>query len=186
MKEKLKFPGVPIYMNGRNYFVPSLSTRQYRENQAAPPVYANMPPVSGTLLWTKGLRERVADLMRRIDHQCRDHVDPEEFERVSEKHAELAKELKALDRARYFIPLATRTNLGLVQSSRMWATTVKHLDSLGMPEASAAAKAASLLVTPSPLPLNTEVKSGMLLPPVPEGGLAHFKPRAWALSAVST
>jgi len=46
----------------------------------------------------------------------------------------------ALDRARYFIPLATRTNLGLVQSSRMWATTVKHLDSLPMPEAQAAAK----------------------------------------------
>ena len=46
----------------------------------------------------------------------------------------------ALDRARYFIPLATRTNLGLVQSSRMWAATVKHLDSLGMPEASVAAK----------------------------------------------
>src|SRR5688572_10747187 len=35
----------------------------------------------------------------------------------------------ALDRARYLIPFATRTNLGLVQSSRMWATTVKHLDS---------------------------------------------------------
>ncbi len=46
----------------------------------------------------------------------------------------------ALDRARYFIPLATRTNLGLVQSSRMWATTVKHLDSLGLPEATLAAK----------------------------------------------
>ncbi len=46
----------------------------------------------------------------------------------------------ALDRARYFIPLATRTNLGLVQSSRMWATTVKHLDSLAYPEARAAAK----------------------------------------------
>src|SRR6185503_63582 len=46
----------------------------------------------------------------------------------------------ALDRARYFIPLATRTNLGLVQSSRMWASTVKHLDSLPMPEAQAAAK----------------------------------------------
>jgi thymidylate synthase ThyX len=46
----------------------------------------------------------------------------------------------ALDRARYFIPLATRTNLGLVQSSRMWATTVKHLDSLAQPEARAAAK----------------------------------------------
>ena len=46
----------------------------------------------------------------------------------------------ALDRARYFVPFATRTNLGLVQSSRMWATTVKHLDSLAHPEARAAAK----------------------------------------------
>ena len=45
----------------------------------------------------------------------------------------------ALDRARYFIPMATRTNLALVQSSRMWATTVKHLDSLPHPEARAAA-----------------------------------------------
>ena len=46
----------------------------------------------------------------------------------------------ALDRARYFIPLATRTNLGLVQSSRMWAATVKHLDSLPNPEAKTAAR----------------------------------------------
>jgi thymidylate synthase ThyX len=45
----------------------------------------------------------------------------------------------ALDRARYFIPLATRTNVGLVQTSRMWAQTVKHLDSLPHPEARAAA-----------------------------------------------
>lgn len=45
----------------------------------------------------------------------------------------------ALDRARYFIPFATRTNLGLVQSSRMWAQTVKHLDSLAHPEAQTAA-----------------------------------------------
>lgn len=45
----------------------------------------------------------------------------------------------ALDRARYFIPLATRTNVALVQSSRMWAQTVKHLASLPQPEARAAA-----------------------------------------------
>ncbi|KXU37453.1 hypothetical protein AXK11_02385 [Cephaloticoccus primus] len=45
----------------------------------------------------------------------------------------------ALDRARYLIPLATRTNVALVQSSRMWAATVKHLDSLPQPEARAAA-----------------------------------------------
>ena len=46
----------------------------------------------------------------------------------------------ALDRARYFIPFATRTNLGLVQSARMWAQTVKHLASLLQPEARTAAK----------------------------------------------
>jgi thymidylate synthase ThyX len=45
----------------------------------------------------------------------------------------------ALDRARYFIPFATRTSLGLVQSARMWAQTLKHLDSLPQPEARAAA-----------------------------------------------
>ncbi len=45
----------------------------------------------------------------------------------------------ALDRARYFVPFATRTNVGLVQTSRMWALTVKQLDSLPHPEARTAA-----------------------------------------------
>src|SRR5208283_992332 len=45
----------------------------------------------------------------------------------------------ALDRARYLIPFATRTNLGLVQSSRMWALMLKQLDSLAQPEAREAA-----------------------------------------------
>ncbi len=47
----------------------------------------------------------------------------------------------ALDRARYFVPFATRTSLALVQSARMWAQTVQHLDSLPQPEARAAAAA---------------------------------------------
>jgi thymidylate synthase ThyX len=45
----------------------------------------------------------------------------------------------ALDRARYFIPFAARTNAALVQSARMWAQTVKQLDSLPQPEAREAA-----------------------------------------------
>jgi thymidylate synthase ThyX len=45
----------------------------------------------------------------------------------------------ALDRARYFVPFATRTNVALVQSSRMWSQTVKHLESLPQPEARVAA-----------------------------------------------
>jgi hypothetical protein len=32
MAKKLNFVGVPVYMNGRNYYIPSLSKRQYQEN----------------------------------------------------------------------------------------------------------------------------------------------------------
>lgn len=34
-KHKLNYPGVPVYMNGRNYYIPSLSTRDFRANYAA-------------------------------------------------------------------------------------------------------------------------------------------------------
>jgi len=40
-----------------------------------------------------------------------------------------------LDRARYFIPLATRTNIALIQSARMWAQTLTHLSSMPQIEA---------------------------------------------------
>lgn len=40
-----------------------------------------------------------------------------------------------LDRARYFIPLATRTNVALIQSARMWAQTLTHLSSMPQIEA---------------------------------------------------
>jgi thymidylate synthase ThyX len=46
----------------------------------------------------------------------------------------------ALDRARYFIPFATKTNVGLVMTARAWADTIKQLDSLPLPEAHACAK----------------------------------------------
>lgn len=41
----------------------------------------------------------------------------------------------ALDRARYFIPLATLTNVGLVMSARMWAQVIAQLDALPLVEA---------------------------------------------------
>ncbi len=46
----------------------------------------------------------------------------------------------ALDRARYFIPLATKTNLALVMSARMWAQTIKHIASLPQKEAQVVAE----------------------------------------------
>lgn len=69
-------------------------------------------------------------------------AEPERVRFPSEaKPAVIARIRKnyALDRARYFIPFATRTNVGIVQTSRMWALTVKQLDSLPQPEARAAA-----------------------------------------------
>lgn len=47
----------------------------------------------------------------------------------------------ALDRARYFIPVATKTNLALVMSARMWAQSVKHLASMPQIEAQQVAEA---------------------------------------------
>jgi len=77
----------------------------------------------------------------RLEQAGRDH--PERVRLPKDAKPAVVNRLRknyALDRARYFVPLATRTNLGLVQSSRMWAQTVKHLDSLPQPEARAAAR----------------------------------------------
>lgn len=49
--------------------------------------------------------------------------------------AERLRKNYALDRARYFIPFATKTNAALVMTARAWAETIKQLDSLPLPEA---------------------------------------------------
>lgn len=41
----------------------------------------------------------------------------------------------SLDRARYFIPFATRTNIALVQNGRLWGQTIKYLSSMPQKEA---------------------------------------------------
>ena len=46
---KLNFPGVPVYMNGQNYYIPSLSTRDFRasyETLTAEPA-ADASPLEG-------------------------------------------------------------------------------------------------------------------------------------------
>ena len=35
MTQKLKYLGVPVYLNGQNYYIPSLSTRDFRDNYDA-------------------------------------------------------------------------------------------------------------------------------------------------------
>ncbi|HMA64219.1 MAG: FAD-dependent thymidylate synthase [Fibrobacterota bacterium] len=58
---------------------------------------------------------------------------------ASQKVADRLRKNYALDRARYFIPFATRTNAAYVMTARVWAETVKILDSLPLDEAHACA-----------------------------------------------
>lgn len=41
----------------------------------------------------------------------------------------------ALDRARYFLPLACQTNIAIISTARIWADTIKLVESLQWPEA---------------------------------------------------
>jgi len=54
---------------------------------------------------------------------------------ANQKVADRLRKNYALDRARYFIPFATRTNAAYVMTARVWAETVKMLDSLPLAEA---------------------------------------------------
>ena len=71
----------------------------------------------------------------RLDQEAREQ--PELVRAPENASPAMARRLRknyALDRARYFVPLATRTNVALVMTARMWAETVKHLDSLPQKE----------------------------------------------------
>ncbi|MCL2688335.1 MAG: FAD-dependent thymidylate synthase [Chitinispirillia bacterium] len=56
-------------------------------------------------------------------------------ENVNEKVRERLSKNYALDRARYFIPFATKTNAAYVMTARVWAETLRQLDSIPLPEA---------------------------------------------------
>jgi len=54
---------------------------------------------------------------------------------ANEKVVDRLRKNYALDRARYFIPFATETNVGLVMTARVWAQTIRQLDAQPFPEA---------------------------------------------------
>jgi hypothetical protein len=58
---------------------------------------------------------------------------------VDEKVVDRMRKNYALDRARYFIPFASKTNAAYVMTARVWADTLRRLDSLPLPEAKACA-----------------------------------------------
>ena len=55
-------------------------------------------------------------------------------QQADQKTADRLRKNYALDRARYLIPLATKTNVALVMTARVWAQTIKLLDSMPLPE----------------------------------------------------
>lgn len=80
------------------------------------------------------------DLYKELDEKAK--KDPESLRipsNVSEKVKERMLKNYALDRSRYFIPLATKTSAALVMSARVWADTIKLLGSLPLKEARDAA-----------------------------------------------
>lgn len=54
---------------------------------------------------------------------------------TSEKVMARMRKNYALDRARYFIPVAARTNVALIMSARVWGQTIRQLDASPLPEA---------------------------------------------------
>ncbi|MDR2578743.1 MAG: FAD-dependent thymidylate synthase [Chitinispirillales bacterium] len=54
---------------------------------------------------------------------------------IDEKVVDRLRKNYALDRARYLLPFASKTNAAYVMTARVWADTLRQLDSLPMPEA---------------------------------------------------
>ncbi|MFP4164269.1 MAG: FAD-dependent thymidylate synthase [Chitinispirillaceae bacterium] len=61
-------------------------------------------------------------------------------ENISTKVADRLRKNYALDRARYLIPFATKTNAAFVMTARVWADVVRQLDSMDLTEAKRCAK----------------------------------------------
>jgi len=70
-----------------------------------------------------------------LDAIAKDH--PELMRIPADTPAKVADRIRknyALDRARYFIPLATKTSAAYIMTARVWAEVLKQLDSTGIPE----------------------------------------------------
>ena len=59
---------------------------------------------------------------------------------IDDKIVDRLRKNYALDRARYLIPFAAKTNAAYVMTARIWADTLRQLDSLPLPEAHTCAK----------------------------------------------
>jgi thymidylate synthase ThyX len=99
---------------------------------------AGIPPACAQE-WKK-LMEKAFDIYHEVYNDLDEKVklNPELLklpENVNEKVRERLNKNYALDRARYFIPFATKTNAAYIMTARVWADTLRQLDSIPLPEA---------------------------------------------------
>lgn len=76
------------------------------------------------------------ELYSTLDEQAK--ADPSRIRYPAGANGKVIDRLRknyALDRARYFIPLATTTNAAYIMTARVWADTLRQLDSLPLAEA---------------------------------------------------
>lgn len=76
------------------------------------------------------------ELYEKLDKQIQDNPDLIHYPSgCSPKVIERLQKNYALDRSRYFIPFATKTNAAFVMTARVWADTIKQLESIPLKEA---------------------------------------------------
>jgi hypothetical protein len=88
----------------------------------------------------ENVMERAFEVYREVYDMLDENVrrDPELIRLpagVDEKVIDRLRKNYALDRARYLIPFASKTNAAYVMTARVWADVLKQLDSLPLPEA---------------------------------------------------
>lgn len=142
--------GIPIVMDNISMFLAykifeissmadgqESSTRYITINKTKLPTAEELEiPSDLTSKWTN-IMNRSFDI---YEKECNNiNFDNVTFPSTNPKVITRMKKNYILDRTRYYIPFATKTNMALIQSARMWAQTVCHLSSMPQLEAKMAA-----------------------------------------------
>lgn len=150
--------GIPVVIDGCTMFLAYklFEIAQLCDGQESSTRYIRLDPSSLPDPASLGISEAMTDQWRHLmrlsferydssyaDLDAKAVADPRIVripDGASEKVADRLRKNYALDRARYFIPFATRTNAAYVMTARVWAETIKQLDSLPLHEAHACAE----------------------------------------------
>lgn len=87
--------------------------------------------------WNKVMNSAFAEYQKeyeRLDKIARENPEIARIPDVAPKVKERMLKNYALDRARYYLPLALKSNGGFIMTARIWAEVIKSLDSYEFPE----------------------------------------------------